>query len=256
MTSIIDFLSTDPEPLPGWLSVWAETPDPADPGALLDAFLASRTVYYPGSGFDGQPVALFNAARAAHGFVYVDYGVSRADLIGEIRTDGFRGYEPVRRADLSPADFGAEATPPDPARMRSRPIGLLKGEPPYAFLQLFRRQDGIPEGHGAPFFAVLFLFADGHAAYEAIYLRREAARPPFAVILQDHGFGGNWAPFGDGGPLQGLAARSGRGPDHLLVAAGTRAWSGYAPCRDRSGAPLASAPGGMHGRMRALWGRG
>lgn len=68
MTTIGEVPGRDPEPLPEWLD--GDGPPPFDRGA----FLSSRTVYYPGSGEDGQPVELCNRSRSAHCFIYVDRG--------------------------------------------------------------------------------------------------------------------------------------------------------------------------------------
>jgi hypothetical protein len=69
------------------------------------------------------------------------------------------------------------------------------------------------------------------------------------MVLQDHGFGGNWMNFGDKqGPLYQLAAQSGL-PDWLLVADNTKYWSGFQVASDWS---LAA---GSAGHKRRLWRR-
>ena len=60
MVSLADVLKRDSEPLPGWLCS-------ESPSFSRNDFFGSRTLYYPGSGYDGQPVCLCARTRAVHG---------------------------------------------------------------------------------------------------------------------------------------------------------------------------------------------
>ena len=68
--SLVATLQQCPESPPQWLQQPSPTFDRA-------SFFGSRTVFYPGSGDDGQPVKVCARAHAAHAFIYVDYGVSQ-----------------------------------------------------------------------------------------------------------------------------------------------------------------------------------
>ena len=86
---LVETLKQCPEPLPDWLR---------QPSLRFEReiFFGSRTVYYPGSGNDGQPVSICARAHAAHAFICVDYGVSMADIrdrVHGVGEHGFRGYE-------------------------------------------------------------------------------------------------------------------------------------------------------------------
>jgi hypothetical protein len=59
---------------PKWLAGFQ--PDQRPVASIMRDFLGSKLVFYPGSGFDGSVVKLFNEAQAAHCFVYVDYGIT------------------------------------------------------------------------------------------------------------------------------------------------------------------------------------
>ena len=50
---------------------------------------------------------------------------------------------------------------------------------------------------------------------------------PDLVVLQDHGFGGNWAQFGGNSPLYQVALASGQLPKYLFVGDNTEPWDGY-----------------------------
>ena len=74
---------------------------PPDPSQLVEGFLASRMVYYPGSGSDGQPIRVSNQERVAHCHLYADYGVPLDRLLRSVRqrVAGFRGYRILHEAD-------------------------------------------------------------------------------------------------------------------------------------------------------------
>ena len=66
VSTIVDILRRAPEPLPGWLD--GDSPPRFD----RETFSASRTVYQPGSGDDGQSVKPCALSHAAHNFICVD----------------------------------------------------------------------------------------------------------------------------------------------------------------------------------------
>ena len=86
---LTDYLRSRGEPIPQWLDEF-ENGDTFEIGQ----FFASRVVYYPGSGTDGQPVKLFGSSHSAHCFVYADNGIVQGDLEAELArpTRHFRGY--------------------------------------------------------------------------------------------------------------------------------------------------------------------
>jgi hypothetical protein len=97
---------------------------------------------------------------------------------------------------------------------------------------------------------VIFLAADGFAAYEALFCQPPGSTPPFAVVVQDHGFGGNYDRFGRGGHLERIARELNAYPRFLWSAESEGSWEGYSRV---SGA--GAAMGGMHGNARYLWER-
>ena len=61
------------------------------------------------------------------------------------------------------------------------------------------RKPEYDEAHGPKRLAIIFLFADGIASYDALFCQSRNKCEPFGVLLQDHGFGGNYDKFGMGG---------------------------------------------------------
>lgn len=216
----------------------------------MAAFFASRVVFYPGCGTDGQPVEFFGTRYAAHCFVFADCGLTKEHVLRELGEAGhpFAGYESsgrtdIRERELTPNGWAPHIQPEEPPRGPRAPGG------PYAFIEILKRRPGFDDAHGPRRLAILFLCADGVAAYDALFCQTKA-RAPFAVVLQDHGYGGNWTSFGRGGSLEHLALQTGRSPEFLLVASNTNAWTGYSAV---DGA--AAGGGGMHGFDRQLWRR-
>jgi hypothetical protein len=214
------------EPVPDWLRDFRpEQPFPRE------AFFQSRLVYYPGSGHDGHTVRLFGGSHSCHCFVQVDHGLPQDELEKELDDPqrGFRGYKTLARLQLSERDLvpnGWKAhldravVPPDS-------MGFVKLSQ-YAFLEILQREPDYNEMHGPERSAVLFLGADGIASYDALFCQSGSMGAPFAVLLQDHGFGGNGDRFGAGGALERIVQRTGIYPQYILAEEGsTKVWKGY-----------------------------
>ena len=155
---LITVLKQGPEPIPEWL----REPSPEFDRAT---FFAARTVYYPGSGSDGQPVKLCARAHAAHAFIYVDYGVSMAEIRNSVRgigDPGFRGYdveyeEEVEESVLRPGGWTPHIEPSEPKKGAD---GFADATP-YSLYVVFRHDEDYDDAHGPERFAVLFIGGDG-----------------------------------------------------------------------------------------------
>ena len=242
--TIVDILRRDPEPLPGWLD--GDSPARFD----RETFFASRTVCYPGSGDDGQPAKLCALSHAAHSFIYVDQAVDRDILLKRVndRGNGFRGYaiahqESVSRDVLRPSGWTSHVSEDearDSARFRN---GFVE---PFGWFVALDRQGG-GEDHGPRRLAILFIGGDGIASYDALYCQGDGTPAPFLAVIQDHGFGGNYSRFGQGGLLELIAGRTDVRPNFLLVGENSRPWTGYA---DTGASP---EPGGSGAHPRRLF---
>ena len=257
-----EYLSTYAEKMPTWLRDF----DPHNPGRPEDRardLLRSRTVYYPGSFIDGGPVAAFNSAHGAHCYIYVDYDIEQDRVRERImwrRGRGFRGYDSIVQIELSETDFQLGWWRPH--YRPTRPMAPPRN-PPYGFIAIFQRQNGFDDTHGAERFAILFLSADGHAAYDALFCQNNGTPAPFCAVIQNHGFGGDWAAgegsFGGHGPMAQIAAACETYPEFLLKDVNderTPVWEGYQRCRAPDGTAVEPEPMGMHNIPRSLWRRG
>jgi len=222
--SLQDFLLANHlQPVPAWLEGFDPNRPPTG-NELVRSFLASRIVFYPGSGQDGSTVQVFNEGHAAQCFLYVDYGMTRAAVLTELEERGFSGYRPIANIDLLESDFptGRWERHIEPGEVQAPPPPVA----PYAFLAILEKQPG-SHATGADRLAILFLAADGHATYDALFCQRESGPLPFCVVLQDHGFGRNHSPWGAGGLMERIAGRTACFPDYLLVGDNTNPWIGY-----------------------------
>lgn len=221
------FLNGMAEPMPQWL----EQLRPGDSFPVND-FFNSRLVYYPGAGLDGQPVKLFGGGRFAHCFLYVDYGLTQERIEAALHADagrydgGFLGYSKVTRfqlseRDLTPRGWRMHVVP------REAPMRRSQG-PPFGMAVMLERDAEFDESHGPQRLAIMFLGADGIATYDALFCQAGVDRMPEVMVLQDHGFGGNYNRFERGGLLEELAQKTGRSPRWLYIAdENTEPWSGY-----------------------------
>lgn len=221
------------QPMPEWLRALA--PDGFD-AQVLRSFFKSRVVFYPGSGFDGHAVKVFGGSHSAHCFVYADYGARKSEIQRHLEAgnrEAFRGYKTFARFELSremitASDFRQHATAEQIEKFR---MYLRQPYEVYGFLEVLERYDPFTDDHGPERIAVMFLGADGHATYDALFCQ-DNKMPPFAVLLQDHGFGGNWSNFGNAGVMHDIARRTDRLPELLLVGVGTEPWAGYKELED------------------------
>lgn len=248
--TLYEYLRQLAEPIPSWLADFQH-------GDVFNrqSFFASRIVYYAGAGFDGHPVKLFGSTHSAHCFVYVDYGVTEAEMIAEIEHPRWRflGYHTLARLqlaehDLAPRGWTPHVSPGETGQQPYRFVG--DGFRPFGFLEVLQRDEQRDDPHGPERLAVLFLGADGIAAYDALFCQKPHVSNPFAVVLQDHRGGGGYDSFGRGGLLECIATRCDVFPKLLLVADNTSSWQRFCAVPGVDG-----DPGGTPRHIRYLFGR-
>ena len=243
--TIYEYLKKDKESIPSWLVEIKEGDK-----FSRDDFFKSRVVFYPGSYTDGHAVRVFGSTHAAHCFIYVDYGITQSVLETELINHGFLGYENLFRIQLTERDlvpFVWESSihfrPDYPLNYAAN----LKKES-YSFLQIMERKPEYDEAHGPKRLAILFLFADGIATYDALFCQARNKSEPFAVLLQDHGFGGNYDKFGMGGLMERIALHAQIKPTYLLVSEDTMPWRDYIKIEN-----IQPDQGGMYNTTRYLY---
>ena len=244
--SIYHFLKQMQEPLPEWLAACHGTE-----GFRIEDFFRSRTVFYPGSGTDGHPVKLFNSTCSAHCFIYADYLLSEDRIKEELESkeNGFLGYHIIFEIRLPLSQVSYTGKVCHLTRNTLDKSKIFHPVNPYAFVTIMERDKYIDDIHGAERIAILFLGMDGISSFDIIYCQK-GSHSPFAVFLQDHGYGANYTTFGAGGLLERLAISQESLPDWLVMGEGTKPWSDYERVSNVNG-----DAGGMHSMIRNIYKR-
>ncbi len=221
---IISYLSKFKEEMPSWLLNYKKDM----PVSFLD-IMSSRVGYYPGSGFDGMLIKVGNKSHSVHSFLYVDYLISKDKMVSHLSEPGcILGYHSIGRIEWQENDLMPIGQ--YPLNIDKKPISKLSfvdpSIKPYCFTEIMERDADRHEDWGAQRFAVTFLFADGIATYYQLFCK-EYNKGPWIMLLQDHGFGGNYDKFGKDGLLDAIIMRNDIRPHYVLCAENTQIWQGY-----------------------------
>ena len=177
--------------IPSWLSNLTPAKMEQEPFPLLD--LLQDSFYYPAADFDRTPVKYF--AGHFSSFVYVDYGVCYDEVMGHLEHQGFDGYEligPPRRVETQ------ELTPEGWLPMPPAQVNHIDWmQDPFCIWSVFQHCDGVPDDHGPYRFSMLYLCADGAAAFQALYVPNAIAPKAMAIIQPGYACGGNYTNFTD-----------------------------------------------------------
>ena len=212
----------------------------------LRPFFQSRVVYYPGSGTDGHAVRLFGSAHTAHCFFYLDY-YPRTNAFRSANSPqiGFRGYHCVAAVSifdyynsyyrlhsaenwLSRETRITESTIPEVRSVTLSHIEFDLGikstrQDPDSFLSLYilDRDSDYGDDHGVERFAWLVGNLDAVTNYRCFASQASMnPRSPYAMLLQDHGLGGNYDRFGQGHLMERIANEIGCHPEWILFGIG------------------------------------
>ncbi len=181
--------------IPPWLADLSPATMQRKPLPLKE--LLEGSLYYPASGFDGDPVKYLGGTVLS--FVYVDYRHTHDKWISEINHRGFRGYmllatRPVIEAEL----FTSGWPPPIPCvqleNERRRPP---KVDAPFCEWSIFEREPDVGSDHGPQRFSFLYVRSEGVAAFQSLYVENNAIPSVIAVVQPGTGLGGNWTDFRD-----------------------------------------------------------
>lgn len=212
--------------------------------------------YYPASGLDGLIFSrVWRRAAPCYSFVYVDYGISRKNLDDALTRpierggEGLLGYRPAFRRQISRPELERPGHRPivqlSQAEQRRaaqmyKMVARIAGPADvagaaYCEWVVFDRLPEFGEDHGPERLSLLFLFADGVAAYDALFVARQAIPRTVIVKQPGHGFGGNYTNFFDhDGPLRRAVLTGGRSPEYLVFGGlgeldsyRARIWSDY-----------------------------
>lgn len=251
LQSCESYLENIQEPTPVWLKNFSQ-----HSRMNWQDFFSSRLVYYPGSGFDGEAVRLFASTKSAHCFLYADYSIQKQTLLHKLNQEGgaFTGYQTIARVHLTDQEIASrywvQHVYDKPLQRINYRFAQEVESSPFAFLEILERKPEFNDDFGAERIAILFVGGDGVATYDALFCQADS-HPLFALVLQDHGFGGNYTRFGKGGIMHDIAKQCQKQPQYLWVdPRSTKPWDGYQQIEN-----LSFSTGGMHNNKRYLFER-
>ena len=162
--------------------------------------LLYNSVYYPASAFDGGVIRNCNVNRKdwkVLSFVYVDYNATEPRLSETSMPRGYRllGKRLLTEADLVPNGWKPQLPPNFDMKHYQYVVGQFANKHPFATRMVFERLPEFGEGHGPKRFSLLYLCADGVAAYQALYWTHGMHPRAIAIIQPGTGFGFNWSDF-------------------------------------------------------------
>ena len=205
------------EPVAGWL----QGPSPLFSKTVVQEFMSSRVVFYPGSGVDYAPMELFK--REAHCYLYVDYLTDLASsppvpncrllheqalTIGEITESlGLDPNQPVFAPDeLTPNE--TQALDQFFAGQQTTGSRLLGGR-----WSVWERDEGLKGETHPRRFALLQLHAEAVWAFKGLWCTRKPQLKLFALYCGRDS--PNWTHWGPGGWLFRMAVNHQAFPDLL-----------------------------------------
>jgi len=154
-----------------------------------------NSLYYPSSGFDGDPIKYL--AGNFSSFIYVDYSYTQEEFEAAMNEQGFDGYDILAIRELKARQLRPPKWHPlalaeaegDPAQFRDP-----KNAPFYSWVVMQRKND-VPSSHGPWRFSLLYLCADGVETFQMLYEANKIAPKAVAVIDPGEAFGRNWTNF-------------------------------------------------------------
>ena len=161
--------------------------------------LLRDSLYYPSCDIDGELIRYCNRhfdQLEICSFVYADYAAGRERLMENI--DTFRGYHLLATRELGPADVGANKHLEIPKGINFDDYGRYRDHwQPFGQWAIYERDGNYGSDHGPIRFSLLYLGAEGVAAYYGLYINNKIIPKGLAIIQPGHGFGLNWTDFTD-----------------------------------------------------------
>ncbi len=158
------------------------------------------SLYYPCAHFDGDPVKFLMGN--VYTFIYVDYGVSKDQFLTETDQKGFKGYhiiykQSINQEELTPSGWNVHINPNLNERSPNESFYKDFINKPFCEWIIFERDPDRDSSYNAERFSLLYICADGAAAYQALYLSNNIKPKIIAIIQPGTGFGENWTNFKD-----------------------------------------------------------
>ena len=167
---------------------------------VFNSKILENSVFYPASGFDGGVIRDCNVNRKDWNidcFVYCDYKETRETLHSTNMPRGYRlvAEHELKESDLVPNGWRQVIPPNFDMEGYKFTLNAFANRHPFATWMVFERLPEFGEKHGPERFSLIFITADGVAAYQALYWSNNIKPRAVAIIQPGTGFGGNWTDF-------------------------------------------------------------
>jgi hypothetical protein len=183
------------------------------------SFVQPLYAYYPGSGIDVSAIENLRRTLGIKVFIHVDYIIEPYQL-EELKAGlQHKQYSIVETVDLGPDSLQAGLTWNDYWHPKSKGAFGLSAD---AYAKAFKLETDEKE-----IFHLLFMRTEALGTYT---LLNRFLSTPHVVVLQDHGLGCFWTPFGGNSIFYGDALRTGHLPHYLYVDTHTEVWPNYVSC--------------------------
>lgn len=218
-------LKQDIEEMPNWLRDY-KLGDKIN----LREVLSNRVLFYPGAGTDGQPIKAFNTTHTLHTYLYSDYWMSLDGARRIYENDKVKGYVPYDIImfpieELMPATISADLCV-DHKWNKEYPDK-------FCTMCIYERISEYDDNHGAERFALIYTNEDAYRVFNITFHPRNRIPAPYAIVLQEHGFGGNYDKWGRDGLLEKIAIKYSIYPKYYIIGMNnTTPWSYSYPCHD------------------------
>ena len=161
--------------------------------------LLKDSLFYPACDIDDGVIRYCNErfdTLGIYSYVYADYAVGESRFRTYI--DEFPGYQLLASRPLSPSDIGADNPFPMPEGVNPEDyFRFRKDWHPFACWAVYERDPDFDDHHGPERFSLLYLGAEGAAAYSGLYVANGISPKAMAIIQPGTGFGLNWTDFRD-----------------------------------------------------------
>lgn len=159
--------------------------------------ILKNSLYYPSSGFDGDPVRYLSGNF--YSFIYVDYGNSPDELEEQLEEVGFNGYHIILSRNIKEKELVPNGWPQNKLSISDAALSSSNAlkQRPFARWTIFQRNNELDNSHGAERFSLLYVCAEAVAAFHALYISNNSFPLGIAIIQPGHNFGGNWTNFED-----------------------------------------------------------
>ena len=180
---------------PTWLSYIDQEHFSAIKFPILE--LLKNSLYYPSSGFDGDPIK--HLYGNIHSFVYVDYGKSSEELELDINKYGFIGFRKIAERAIYEKELAPLGWSAPKLEVKDGDFSVCLGNRKRFFCRwfVFERKEQITPDSVPQRFSLLYICQDGCIAYKTLFNENSIAPKAIAIIQPGHAFGLNWTDFTD-----------------------------------------------------------